>query len=448
MARTRRTASGVLLCAVAVTHSLAAQTVAPVPLTLADAVARAAASATGVQLADAELERGGVLTREARADLLPDLRLTAGYTNQTINSRSFGFEFPEVPGGFSIPERIGPFSVYDARVSVAQPLIDLPAWKRLHAARDRELIGTLQRSAAAQTAASAAALAYVDAARDAALVDARKSDAALAAELLDFNRQQLAAGVATAIDVTRAETQQVIAQSALRRAQRVAEVSQIGLAHALALPAATRFELRDSLTAGSARSDAPETAEEATPLALAQRVDLRVQQAQQQDARALRSAVLAERLPRLELSANYGINGTRSENLLGTRVLALEVSIPVFDGLGREARSAQQEIRLREARIQEAELRRQLESDVAAAVLDLASGNEQLFASRERLALAQAELDQARARFANGLAGSIEVVNAQSGLNAARDADIDARHAIATARIRLARAAGVALTLH
>ena len=64
------------------------------------------------------------------------------------------------------------------------------------------------------------------------------------------------------------------------------------------------------------------------------------------------------------------------------------------------------------------------------------------------MALAEAELAQARERFTSGVSGNIEVINAQTSLVRARDAQIDARYAIAAARVAVARAAGVARTLH
>src|SRR2546426_247993 len=66
----------------------------------------------------------------------------------------------------------------------------------------------------------------------------------------------------------------------------------------------------------------------------------------------------------------------------------------------------------------------------------------------ERLQLAAEEVSQARARFKAGVAGNIEVINAQVSLLRARDADIDARFAAVSARIALARSVGTARTLH
>src|SRR5207245_9297978 len=93
-------------------------------------------------------------------------------------------------------------------------------------------------------------------------------------------------------------------------------------------------------------------------------------------------------------------------------------------------------------------LRQQSAGGVDAALLDLRSAEAQQVVGAERLRLAADELAQARERFKAGVAGNIEVIDAQSNLIRARDTDIDARFAAASARVALARAVGVASTLH
>ena len=101
-----------------------------------------------------------------------------------------------------------------------------------------------------------------------------------------------------------------------------------------------------------------------------------------------------------------------------------------------------------ESRVRERDLRQQIAADVDAALLDLRSAEAQQIVAAERLRLATDELAQARERFKAGVAGNIEVIDAQSNLIRARDTDIDARFAAASARVALARAVGVASTLH
>ena len=133
---------------------------------------------------------------------------------------------------------------------------------------------------------------------------------------------------------------------------------------------------------------------------------------------------------------------------LATQDFALVVSIPLLDGFRREARGAEQRAVARESDARAGELRRQIAAQVRSALLDLGSGIEQHGVAAQRLALAVEELDEARERFASGVAGNIDVITAQSNLNLARDVEIDSRYATAAARVSLAYAAGVAETVH
>ena len=133
---------------------------------------------------------------------------------------------------------------------------------------------------------------------------------------------------------------------------------------------------------------------------------------------------------------------------ISTRDVTLQVSVPILDGFRREARLAEQDAVVRESQVRERDLRQQIAADVDGSLLDLHSAEAQQAVAAERLRLAAQELSQSRERFKAGVAGNIEVIDAQSNLIRSRDADIDARFAAASARVSLARAAGVARTLH
>src|SRR5438132_1492126 len=165
-------------------------------------------------------------------------------------------------------------------------------------------------------------------------------------------------------------------------------------------------------------------------------------------ARQTGSAIRAERLPRLDLEADYGVNGLTMPSAISTRQVALQVTVPILDGFRREARIAEQNAAVSESRVRERDLRQQIAAEVDAALLDSRSAEAQQVVAAERLRLAADELAPARGRFKAGVAGNIEVIDAQSNLIRARDTDIDARFAAASARVALARAVGVASTLH
>jgi outer membrane protein TolC len=259
---------------------------------------------------------------------------------------------------------------------------------------------------------------------------------------------QRAAGVSPAIDVTRARAQLATAQGLLLVAQNQLDRGRIDVTRALGLDPATPLTLTDSLAPSLGAADVPVRRDSAVSAALANRPELLAEQARGGAARQTGSAIRAERLPRLELAGDYGVNGPTAPRAIATRDITLQVSVPILDGFRREARLDEQDAVVRESQVREADLRRQIAAEVDAALLDLASAQAQQAVAREQLRLAESELSQSRERFKAGVAGNIDVITAQAGLIRARDTEIDARFAAATARISLARAAGVARTLH
>jgi len=420
---------------------------APMRLSLADAVAHAS-GASSVALAGLHTRESEEKARQARAAFLPTLSGSASEVNRTLDIHTLGLEFPAIPGGPAFPTLVGPFDVVDARLRATQTLFDYASWARLRSARHDVSVSRAEATTTSEGAARTSALAYLRIARAQATVAARQADVGLAGDLLTLAQAQLKAGTGVGIDVTRAKAQLTTASGQLTVARNQLDRAHIDLARALGLDAWTRFEIADTLADGMAVSTAPTTPEDAAAFALERRPELRVERERLARARADRLAVNAERLPRLEAAADYGSSGRHFSDAIATRELSVSASVPLFDGLRREARAAEQDAIAREAETRERDLRQQVVADVRGAELDLESGIEQERVASEQLALAEQEVAQARDRFVNGIAGNIEVINAQVSLLRARDAEIEARFATASARVDLARAAGVAQTLH
>src|SRR5881296_3429061 len=374
----------------------------PLRLSLADAVRVASGQATPVELATLRATEADARVRQARSALLPSLAISGAWVNRTFNSKSLGISFPTPPGQPGLPELIGPFDNYDGRVRATQTVFDWSSVKRVRAAGAQADGTRAERGATVESAAQTAATAYLRAARAAAVVAARRADSSIAAELVTLAEAQKRAGVSAAIDVTRACTQLVTAQGLTIIARNELDRARIALARALAIDPATPLELADTLAAGLANAEVPGDRQAAVAAALAGRPDLQAEVARGAAARQTGSAIRAERLPRLDLEADYGVNGLTMPSAISTRQVALQVTVPILDGFHREARIAEQ----------------------------------------------NATVSEARERFKAGVAGNIEVIDAQSNLIRARDTDIDARFAAASARVALARAVGVASTLH
>ncbi len=446
-----RRLGAVLAWLVAAPSFLGAQqpaTPTPLRLSFADAVRVASGQATPVELATLRATEADARVRQARSALLPSLAISGAWVNRTFNSKSLGISFPTPPGQPGLPELIGPFDNYDGRVRATQTVFDWSSVKRVRAAGAQADGTRAERGATVESAAQTAAAAYLRAARAAAVVAARRADSSIAAELVTLAEAQKRAGVSAAIDVTRARTQLVTAQGLTIIARNELDRARIALARALAIDPATPLELADTLAAGLANAEVPGDRQAAVAAALAGRPDLQAEVARGAAARQTGSAIRAERLPRLDLEADYGVNGLTMPSAISTRQVALQVTVPILDGFHREARIAEQNATVSESRVRERDLRQQIAADVDGALLDLRSAEAQQIVAAERLRLATDELAQARERFKAGVAGNIEVIDAQSNLIRARDTDIDARFAAASARVALARAVGVASTLH
>src|SRR3989441_272633 len=436
---------------------LAAQTPVPTPplrLSFADAVGLASGEVPVVALATLRTNEADAGVGQARAALLPSLSVGGSWLNRTFNSKSLGIDFPPVPTGPggtlqpAVPELVGPFDTYDARFNATQTLFDWSSVARVRAAGAQADGSRAERGVTVEASVLTAAVAYVRAVRAQAVVGARQADSAIAAELVGLAEAQRAAGVSPAIEVTRARAQLATAQGLLLVAKNQLDRGRIDVTRALGLDPATPLAFLDSLAPSLGAAAVPAQRDSGLAAALANRPELRAELARAAAARQTGSAIRAERLPKLQVAADYGVNGRTVPQAIATRDFALQVSVPILDGFRREARLDEQNAVVRESQVREADLRRQIAAEVDAALLDLGSAEAQEVVAREQLRLAESELSQARERFKAGVAGNIDVITAQAGLVRARDTEIDARFAAATARVSLARAAGVAKTLH
>lgn len=425
---------------------LAAQESAPRRLTLGDAV-RAASSAPAVELAELRTEALRARIRQARAGYWPSLAIGGGWLNRTFNRASLGFDFPALPGTTPPPDLIGPFDNVDLRLRLAHPLFDWPTRARVRTARTQVTGSEAETAAVAESAAQIVALAYLRAARARALLEARRADSALAAELVTLAAAQRDAGVGTDLDVTRARTQLAVAREAIVLADHQFIRGRMELARGLGLAATAPLDLTQALSDSSGQAPVPTERERAVALALERRPDLAAERVRARAAEQSVAAIAAERLPRVELAADVGMNGPSPPAAIATRQIGVQVAIPILDGFRREGRLAEQRVLVEEADLRGRELEQEIAAQVELALLEQASVRAQGAIAAERLALADEELSQARDRFAAGVAGNIELINAQVSLLRARDADIEARFAAAAARVALARALGLAREL-
>ena len=419
----------------------APQTSSPLRVSLPQAVELALAPDGNARLALARelVRQADTRARQARATLLPQIESSIAQQNQTRNLAAFGIRFSLPFPGFQFPERVGPFNVFDARVTAAQSLFDWSALRRWQASQTGRQAAQAEADNARDQVAALVAKLYLTAQVSEARLETARANLALAEALARLAASQKAAGTGTAIDVTRAQVQAANQRQRVVVAENDRRRAHLELLKAMGLDLGAAIQLTEPLA--YAPPDAV-TLEQARALALASRPDLQAQQHREVTARLGYTAAKWERLPTLAGFADYGSIGSSLSHALPTRTYGVALKLPLFDGGRRDARRAESLSQLRQENIKTADLRRQVELEVRLALDTLHSAEEQVGVAEEGLKLAQEEVAQAERRYRAGVTSSLEVTDAQTRLERAQENRLAALFTYQAARIDLAQATG------
>jgi outer membrane protein TolC len=394
---------------------------------------------TKIQLSGEALKQAQSRSAEARATLLPDLEASLTGRNQTENLEAMGIHITLPIPGFQFPTFVGPFTTMDARATVTQSVFDFSSIKRFQASKVGVSAARSDVDSTEEQVAAQVARAYLAAVRADADVESVQSDVTLAEALLKQAENQKAAGTGTGIEITRAKVQLANDRQRLLVAGNQRTSARLQLLRVMGLRLDTELELTDKLA--YVPVDAV-TIEQAKAQALKERPDLKAQQEREANARMSASATKMERLPSVAAFGDYGSIGTGFDNALPTRTYGVSLRVPVFDGGRRDARRAESASQYRSEKVRTNDLKEQIELDVRLALDGLDSAEQQVKVAKEGLELSENELAQARRRVDAGVAISVEVTDAQTRLERARDNQTAALYNYNVARIDLAQSMG------
>jgi outer membrane protein len=392
---------------------------------------------TRVQLAGESVRQAESRSAQARAALLPGIEASVSQQNLTRNLAAFGIRFDLPVPGFQFPRVVGPINVFDVRATATQSLFDFSSIRRFQASRVGTNAAKAESDNTGDQVAAQVARAYLVALKTEAGLEAVRANITLAEALLRQARNQKAAGAGTGIEVTRAQVQLSNERQRFLVAENERRRAHLQLLRAIGLRLDTQLELTDKLAYIPLK-----ISEKATAEALEHRADFKAQRQREENARLSSSATTMERLPSLLAFADYGSIGSSVNNALPTRTYGLSLRVPVFDGGRRDARRAESASQLRQERIRTNDQREQIELEVRLALDTLRSAEDQVKVAQEGLGLAENELAQARRRYEAGVTTGLEVTDAQTRLERARDNQIAALFNHNQARIDLAQATG------
>jgi len=409
----------------------------PAALSLADAIDLAMQNNLATLLAqERKLEARG-LEKESRAGLLPNVSAAAYQANLTLNLAALGFQPGTFPG---IKTFIGPFNNFDARVRLQQTIFSLSAIRTYQAGRAGVRVAEMQEALAREQVAIFTALTYLETLRSDRALLAANADVELAQTLLVLAQDQRTAGVATGVDVTRAETRLAQQQFRLAQSQTALEEARLQLQRVVGLPLGSTFTLTDEMRF---INEALPSIDSAVIQAEQDRPEVRIAAAQLTLLDYQRRAVRAELLPNLEFFGDYGVSGiTPTKTDLPTRSAAVQLNVPIFNGGLTQGRIAVAASQKRQSELELSSTRGQIEEDVRLAFAALHTRADGVRAADKLLELAQRELEMARDRFRAGVADNLEVISAQTALAEARAEQVSALAQYNATRLNLAAALG------
>jgi outer membrane protein TolC len=413
----------------------------PLPLSMKRAVEIALApdGSTRAALAQESIEQAKDRVAEARAALLPNLDTTVRETRQTTNLKAYGFAFNIPIPGFSIPSLVGPFNVFDARASAQQSVLNFSTVRKYQASKATLAATKFDNDATRSQVSDEVARAYLACLRADADRDTARANVELSEALLAQARRVQTAGTGTGIEVTRAEVQLANDRQRLIRAENDRTRAALQLLKSMGLHLDTSIEFTDKLVY---KPIDPASSETLLEQARKVRFELKTQQQREEAARLSHSAVKSESLPSIGASADYGAIGPDVVSSRATYTLGVSLRVPVFDGGNRAARREESFSQYRQEQIRTKDVGQQIELQVRTALESLRSASAEVEASRDGLSLAENELAQARRRYDSGVATSVEVTDAQTRLQRARDNQVIALYDYNVARLDLATATG------
>jgi len=407
------------------------------PISLRDAIDRGLHANLGLLVAQEGVTAAHGTRWESLSGLLPDVSARLGEARRKVSLAEFGFtNFPGITSS-----TVGPFNVFDTRVNISQPIVDLSA---IYSAR----AGSANLKAAEYNVKNARDLVvlvvanlYLETVSAAARVEAARAASATADALFGLATDLKNAGLAAGIDLLRAQVQQQTEKQRLIVSENDVAKSKLQLGRAIGLPPGQDITLTDTMPYAPLEGL---SLEHALQRAYGARSDYLAAQALLKAAEASHKSAQMSLLPTLSVAGELGRVGTEVSTTDFIYGIAASVSVPVFAKGHQQARLARTDSELAERRAEVADMKAHVDLEVRSAMLDVHAAQQALDAARTNVDLANQQLTQSRDRFSAGVTGNIEVVQSQEAVARATDSYITALYAHNLAKASLARAVGIA----
>ncbi len=394
---------------------------APLTLDLAGALARAREENPMLRAAKARVEERRGLITTTRADALPQLTLVGDFTRaRDVSILSSGFADSAAKFGLTPESLVGARSIYTSQANLSQPLF---YWGKLGTAVDIAKMGAQEAAFAYTTSeldilhgVAKAYLALLSAQAEQEVIESRRKTAE---QFVSDVKARLEAQTATELDRLRAESELLAvipealqADAQVKRSMEVLN-GQLGLdpRAPLALAGMGQPEATPKPT-GSERSE--------------------LAQLKQQEAmfRANEKIITSDLRPKFDLTASYGFQAGKSDNLFkepyDTWKVSVTMKFPVFDGLRSSGKRAQNTAQLEQVKQSRIDRERSVAIEQSSADRELEKSLALNEAARRAHDATLEALRMSRESFEQGLITSLDLLQAE---RAERQAESQRRRA-------------------
>ncbi|MGZ0654839.1 TolC family protein [Coraliomargarita sp. W4R72] len=369
---------------------------------------------------------------QRRAALLPQFSLRGQQSRQQL-----------AYGSTSAYLNTPAYNSFSSRVEATLSVFDTQRYADFKIAQLNYAIEQMDYAVATQDILQQALLLYFTQLRDLRSVEIAQGNIEREQTLLDLAQQQYDAGSAVKIDVTRAEVRLATERRTLMEAEIAVEDSILQLKSLLDLDLDREVRLDRGIIAGA---KAPPSLKRYGSLEVLTevRAELQSQQKVLTQAQLAKKAAGWQRLPSLELFADWGydsshaLDGDEGEAWL----FGLRATMPIWEGgrIAAEKREAVSAVRQNEYQMRN--LRNQIEREFKFSILEMDSRYAQIEIARDEVRFGNDEVEQASERYREGLGDNRELIDAQIRLADAERSHLNAIYLYGLSRLAFARSIG------
>jgi HAE1 family hydrophobic/amphiphilic exporter-1 len=391
------------------------------PLSRADAVAQALASNPTVRLSleQVALLEGRIV--EARADALPDIT----WNTLAMRSRDPGLlnspNFDAFPEEFRDALRPLPGNAFSTTADFRQTIFSFKLGKALEAARVARNAGIQDTQRARQLTALDAIRAYNQLLFSIEQLRVIQTNVQSKQTHVDYARNRRLAGVATELEVLRAEVDLENARAEALRSENEVSGARALLNTVMVKPTSAQVVPTDTLAVVPFAADFDAAVKEA----LTARPDLQLLRTQERVQSLFIDVEAADAKPSIEFTGSYGYAVRRPRNIFDqdfTRwSAAINFTVPLFDGRRTAGRVMQARAQRNTVTQQIAALENQVRLDVQSAIDALALADRTIVAADLNVTQARRASEMTEANYKLGAATQLDVVDAQQSLRQAEN---------------------------